>query len=131
MSLLPIKGRVRSIKVSILQMGAHYESVMHWVNGGDVEEAYGQDWVTIMEEPDFLVTRDYRPLVVRPHTGEIWLDTNGAAYMAAHDFSFKGLDGLAIMHAVNGKYAEGLTFAYSTLNSYFDREVFSYFENSK
>jgi hypothetical protein len=66
MTVLKIQGTERSINLTSQQINKHSISIMHWADGGSIEELYGPDWVNYLDTPTFDIKIAYRPAKVYP-----------------------------------------------------------------
>ena len=75
MNTFTVKGTARSVDITLEQLTTHEESIVTWINGGDLDQGTDRGWVKYngMAAPVFSSDLCYRVHQPRaPKIGEVW-----------------------------------------------------------
>jgi hypothetical protein len=121
MTKMNIEGTERSIDLTADQFLKHSESITHWVNGGAVEEQYGDDWVSVISEPAFHLNTNYKPIEKYIRPGEVWIDKEGIPFIATVNDSLQDLNGQQSITPIPEQISKQMTYAGSSVEAYFSQ----------
>lgn len=123
MTKMNIEGNERSIELTADKFLKHSKSIMHWVNGGAIEEQYGDDWVSVIGEPAFHLTSNYKPIERYIRPGEVWVNKEGIPFIATANDSLQDLNGQQVIAPIPEQLLKQMTYAASSVNAYFTQKL--------